>query len=201
MKKFLLSLPIERPERTKKALKHLAEMEMDNVQVIQGLDANFSGLVTTHPYEVDNPGSGFNMGAKPVGIFLAHYMAWTVAKSMDIPEVLIMEDDVQLHQDWKERMRFNLEHAPKDWDVIFFGSCDTNGHLKKRVSFDLWEVFYPQCLHCYAVRQKALGYMLATQRKVYGPMDCTLIFHTWPALRVYTLLPRLAVQFDTIITP
>lgn len=200
MKKFLLSLPIERPKRTEKALAHIKEREMDDVQVIQGLDANVSGIVTKHPYEVDAPGSGFNMGAKPVGIFLAHYMAWTVAKTMRLPEVLIMEDDVNLHEDWKERMQFNMEHAPSDWDIIFFGSCDTKNHMKKRVSFDLWEVIYPQCLHCYAVRNKALGYMIATQRKVYGPMDCTLIFHTFPALRVYTLLPRLADQFDTEIS-
>jgi len=200
MKKFLLSLPIERPQRTRKALEHLRDMGVDDVRIIQGLDADVSGLVTKHPYEVDNPGSGFNMGGKPVGIFLAHYMAWTVIKAMNLPMALIMEDDVKFQDDWKDRMRYGLEDAPKDWDVIFFGSCDTGGHRSRFIEGNIHEVWYPQCLHCYAVRDKAIGYMIATQRKIYGPMDCTLIFHTWPALKVYTLLPRLADQFDTVIS-
>lgn len=200
MKKFCISLPIERPERTAAAKRHFAEIGLDGVQFIHGFASEVSGLITGHPYEVDNPGSGFNMGPKPVSIFLGHYVTWQVCSFLDEDLFMIMEDDVQFLKGWAKRLRRALHNVPNDFDVLFLGSCDAGNKERRWIAEEIFEIKYPQCLHCYLVRKKALGYMLATQRKVYGPMDCTLIFHTWPALKVYTLFPRLAAQFNTEIS-
>lgn len=198
---LLCTLPIERPEATKAALEHLKSRGINDPIQIMGLDFKVSGLETIHPYEVDDPGSGFNMGPKPVGIFLAHYMAWQVAKHLPSDTSLIMENDVKLDEDWQSRVRRAMSDLPDDWDVFYVGSCDTQGHNKRHITGEVYEVWYPQCMHAYIVRRKALGYMMATQRRVYGPVDCTLCFHTWPALKVYTLLPRAADQFNNEISP
>jgi hypothetical protein len=43
--------------------------------------------------------------------------------------------------------------------------------------------------------------MIETQRDFYGPADILLVFHTFEYLRVYAVLPRIAIQVDTEIPP
>ncbi len=201
MNTFCISLPLEKPERNAACRLHFDDMGMEEPIWIQGFHADTAGLTTKHNYEVDAPGSGFNMGPVPTCIFLGHYSAWQVAFHLGEEVNLIMEDDVLLHMDWRERMSQALADVPDDFDILFLGSCDTQGKKATPIKGEIFEVKYPQCLHCYVVRHKALGYMMATQRRIYGPIDCTLIFHTYPALKVYTLLPRLADQHKTVISP
>jgi GR25 family glycosyltransferase involved in LPS biosynthesis len=172
---------------------------MPEPDIVQGFHAEVSGLQTKWNYDVDHPGTNFNIGGKVVGIFLANYVAWMIASFLPDDSFLFMEDDIRLRPDWKARMDQAMKDVPDDWDLIYFGHCNTKFQDKERVKGEIWEVKYPQCTHCYAVRKKALGFLLATQRKVYGPIDCTMVLHSLPALRVYTLLPRLADQADTII--
>lgn len=200
MRNLLISLPLENPTRTKECLDHLKTAGMPEPQIVQGFHAGVSGLVTIHTYDVDNPGTNFNIGGKIVGIFLANYVAWMICSFLDDDSFLIMEDDIRLRPDWKQRMEQALKDVPDDWDVIYFGHCNTKFQPKTHIKGELYEVKYPQCTHCYAVRKKALGFLLATQRKVYGPIDCTMVLHSLPALRVYTLLPRLADQANTVIS-
>lgn len=200
MTKFCLSLPLERPARTQAAKRHFEEVGLDGVNFISALSADVSGLVTRHPYEVDRKGSGFNMGSKPVGIWLAHFITWQVCNFLDDDKFLIMEDDVKFLPGAMPRIAKALADVPADFDVLFLGSCDAANKPRRKIAGDVYEIKYPQCLHCYVVRKKAIGFMLATQRKVYGPMDCTLIFHTWPSLLVYTVFPRIAEQFNTEIS-
>lgn len=169
-----------------------------------GVHAEPVGIRTIHPYEVDAPGSGFNMGAGPTGCWLAHRMAWAAAILMEDEETFFfIEDDAIFPVDWKSRLDEAIADAPKSWDMIFAGSCCTADKPKTRVRGNLWHVRYPVCLHGYLVRRKALLPLIETTDKArcYAPIDISLVFHTLPELEVFTILPRLLEQYATELAP
>lgn len=199
-KSFVITLP-ETPERTDAAKRHFAEVGMDAV-VFNGIHAAGFGLQTQFPYEVDAPGSGFNIGQKYVGVWLSHYMLWSALNLMDGSHFHIMEVDAKLASDWRPRFESALQSVPGDFDLLFTGSCCCAGHDISRVAGDVFRFNRPtgpQCLHSYIVAKKALPVMLETQRKLYAPIDCSLVFHTFSKLKVYVVLPRIVSQFNTEI--
>lgn len=200
MKTLCLTLP-ETPDRQERARQHFADRGVTDVHFIMGIHAEKAGLKATHPYEVDAPGSGYLMGPKPTGIFLGHYIAWSICAALPDEHFMIFEDDVILPEDWQAKSVEALADTPENWDVLFFGSCCTEGHPKKHVAGNVWETKHAQCLHAYAVSRRAVARMIETQRDFYGPADILLIYHTFESLRVYAVLPRIAIQVDTEIPP
>lgn len=197
--KYCITLP-EKSQRGTSAQDHFAAIGLSGVQFVSGVSGEISGLRTLFPYEVDNPGSGFNIGPHCVGIWLSHYCMWFAGSLMEHEHILIMEDDVRFHSDWNHRINQALQDVPADFDWLFLGSCCAKscGH-KHRVSGEIWDIRYPMCLHAYIVAKKALVHILSTARKCYAPIDIHLTFHSFDKLKVYTLLPRVADQFNTDI--
>jgi len=200
VKTMCLTLP-EWPERTARTAAHLAERGLEDVTWVWGINAAVAGLTTSHCYEVDHPGSGFKIGPKLTGVFLGHYLLWSVCHALPDSHFLLLEDDVILPVDFRERMVQALQDVPPDFDFLFLGSCCCKGHPTTHIKGDVYDVRYPQCNHAMVVAKKALPVLLATQRKCYGPVDCVLIFHTFPQCKVYTVLPRMAEQINTEIPP
>jgi GR25 family glycosyltransferase involved in LPS biosynthesis len=197
--------------REEKARAHFAERGVPGVRFFPGFDAAALGLRTLNPYEVDAPGSGFNMGPKPTGIWLGHRAIWSACLVMD-PEgqdaendtFLILEDDALFEEGWQQRFAVALAHMPFDWNVIFLGSCCTVGKPTTHIAGEVYEVRWPMCLQAYLVRRRALKEIIASQDRatLYGPVDITLTFHTFPSLPgVYTILPTLVRQHDMILPP
>lgn len=168
-------------------------------EAFNGIHGVTSGLRTIFPYEVDAPGSGWNIGVKPVATWMSFYMLWAAMNLLDSPYFLQLEWDCKLKPDWKSRTEAALKSVPADFDMLFLGSCCAEDKLRTCVGGDVWEVKYPMCGHCTIIAKKAIPVMLRTQRKVYAPLDISLAVHTLPLLKVYTVLPRIADQWDTDI--
>jgi GR25 family glycosyltransferase involved in LPS biosynthesis len=128
-------------------------------------------------------------------------MLWAACLLLDDDAFLVLEDDAQLAPDWAGAFAQALRDVPPDWDGLYLGSCCTGGYPRRHVRGRVYEVRYPLCTHAYAVRRKALGALIETQDAAtcYGPIDITLRLHSWPRLRCYTILPRLANQHNTVI--
>ncbi len=88
MRAVCLGLGRAEPRR----LAHFAERGVQ-ADLFRGLDAQALGLRTVNPYEVDAPGSGFNMGPKPTGIWIGHRMLWAALQLLPDDEVLVLEED------------------------------------------------------------------------------------------------------------
>jgi GR25 family glycosyltransferase involved in LPS biosynthesis len=185
---------------------HFAERGVD-ASFFYGLHAEKLGLRTIHPYEVDAPGSGWNMGPGPTGCWLSHRALWAALLLLpsDPPSThtpndifFVLEDDARFAPDWRQRLDAALIVAPADWDLIWVGSCCTQDKPKTHVAGDLYEVKWPLCTHGYLVRRKALPVLIETQdeARCYAPIDISLTFHSMPKLRTFTILPRLLDQFD-----
>ncbi len=197
MRTICLTLP-ETPERTDKALAHFKEAGVENVELFYGINAEVAGLSTTHTYEIDNPGTNFRMGTKPTGIWLSHYMLLNALTLCVDEHVLILEVDAKFLPDWKERFERAMADVPKDFDMLYLGSCCTQGQPMEKVGRELF-VTRPQCNHAYVVAKKCLPFIVKTLRKCWAPVDIHLLFDCQPHLKVYTLLPRCVEQFDTEI--
>lgn len=197
--KLCITLP-ESPERAVSAAAHFTEAGVDGVRFVPGINGPVSGLGTAFPYEVDNPGSGFNIGQKYVGVWLSHYMLWQAVTLMNHPHVMILEDDAKFHPGWKDRVDKAIIAAPHDFDWLFVGSCCTVGHPTRHISGEVFEVKYPMCFQAYILSKKGAEYLVKTQRKVYAPIDISTIFHSFPAMKVYTMIPRAVSQFNTVIS-
>lgn len=200
LRSFCLCLP-ESPERTEKAKAHFREQLVYDVTFFEAIHAEKFGLRTLFPYEVDNPGSGFNMGAKPTGIWLGHYMLWGALNLLPEDLFMVLEIDAKFESGWHSRISQALSDVPRDFDMLYPGSCCCGGRQKTHVKGEVYEVKYPMCTHCYIVAKKALPVLLRTQRKCYAPIDISMNFHSHPEMKVYTVLPRIVDQFETNIQP
>ena len=196
MRTFVLGLH-ERPAELARCLAHLKERGIEGAEVVYGINAEVAGLSTSHTYDVDHPGTGFRIGTKLTGVYIGHYMLWTVCNALPDSHFLLLEYDVQLAENFRERMVQAIRDTPEDFDFLFLGSCCTKGHPTTHIKGEVFDVRYPQCNHAMLVAKKCLPYVLATQRKCYAPVDCGLIFHSFPALKVFTVKPSMASQLGT----
>lgn len=191
---FVVTLQ-EMPEKEQFIQAHFKERGIE-AEPFNGISAAASGLRTVFPYEVDAPGSGWNIGGKPVATWLSFYMLWSALQFMDSPYFWTLEWDCRFPEDWRPRVEQALADTPKDFDILMIGSCCAEAGQKTHVMGNVWDVRYPQCGHSTILAKKAIPVLLKTQRKVYAPLDISVAFHSMPHLKVYTVLPRICDQFE-----
>ena len=184
-----------------RAREHFKNVGLDDVLFFHGINARTSGLATINNYEVDNPGSGFNIGPHGVGIWTAFRSLWSAMLLFPDEHFFILEHDAVLHDGWRQRMDKAMRDIPKDFDYFFFGSCCAMDKPRTHISGDVWEVKYPFCNHACVIARKALHTMLKTCEKCWAPVDLQLVREAFPHLKVYTLLPSGASQFNTDLKP
>ena len=200
MRAFCLSLP-ETPDMIARARAHFNERGIPGVEFIWGVNGKLCGLTTSNEYNVDHPAEHFRIGTKLVGVYLGWYLTWSVCNALPDSHFLLFEQDVVLHPDFKQRMEQALRDVPADFDWLALGHCCTANKPKTHIAGEVYDLRYPMCNQATIVAKKALPHILATQRRLYGPQDCTLIFDTFAKLKVYTVLPRMADQLDTVLSP
>ncbi len=193
MKALVITLP-ERPERTEAAKQRLAGLD---IHFVLGLDGIGTGLQVTHTYELDNPGTGYTIGPVTMGIFLSHYIAWAVRDSIPDEYVLILEDDAVIRDNFSAELEDVLRRVPKDFDVLFLGSCCTEGAPRTQIDGNIYDLRYPQCLHAYVLSKNAAQVLLRNCRDVNGPVDCVLAANKFYGLKVLTVVPRIVDQHAT----
>jgi hypothetical protein len=195
---FVVVVP-ELPKRTEFIQNHFREVGIE-AEEFHGISSETSGLVTTHTYEFDNPGSGYRIGRKPTACWMSFYMLWAALNLLPDDYFLTLEWDAKFQPDWKEIAAQALKDAPRDFDMLYLGSCCCKGKPTKHIAGRVFHVRYPMCGHATIIAKKALPVLLRTQRKIYAPIDISLAFHSLPLLKVYTVLPRIAEQFHTVIS-
>jgi hypothetical protein len=188
----------ELPEKWQFISKHFKEMGFD-CEPFNGISANESGLVTEHTYDVDNPGTNYRIGRKPVATWLSFYMLWSAMQYMNEHYFGQLEWDCHLVPNWRPRLEQALKDVPPDFDILMAGNCCCKGKPMKHIKGEVYEMKGANCGHFSIIAKKALPTLLSTQRKVYAPLDLSLCYHSFPRLKVYVILPRIADQFDTAI--
>jgi GR25 family glycosyltransferase involved in LPS biosynthesis len=186
----------EMPERTEFIQNHFKSFGVE-AENFSGINGSIAGVRTEHTYEVDNPGSGWRIGHKEVATWLSFYMMWSAMIYMPEPYFWSLEWDCRFQTNWKARLESAILNTPKDFDMLFVGSCCCGAARRSHVMGEVWDVRYPVCGHSTIIAKKALPVLLETQRKIYAPLDLSLMYHSLPLLKVYTVLPRICDQFNT----
>lgn len=185
---------------TDRARAHFGEMGVD-ATYFYGINAPKLGVDTKNPYERDAPGSGYLMGPKPTGCWLSHRALWAALLLLPDAHFFVVEDDARFPPDWRARMEVSMAALPSDWDMLYVGSCCTQGQARQHVGADVFAQIAPQCTHGYMVARKALETLISTQDAVtcYAPIDISLLLHSHDKLKVYTVLPRILEQHDMVL--
>ncbi len=200
MRAICICLP-ENEEANKIAEAHFKDSGVDSLEFMWGLNSTISGLDTCHPYEIDNPKSGFRMGPKPTGIWLAHWTCWQIAMRYPDEHILILETDAKFLSGWKEKLNAALKIVPTNYDFLHIGHCCLEGHPRTHIGGDVYETKHAQCSHAYIVRRAVLPFMLKTLRKIWAPIDIQMQLECFPHLHTYAIVPRIVEQLNTVIQP
>lgn len=151
--------------------------------------------------EVSPNDPDWKTGGKSLGSYLSHYMLWSALLVSSEESAFILEDDAEFDPDWQPRLESAMQVLPADWDLVFAGHCCAEGRPVKPVGNNLWEIQWPLCLHAYFVRRKALPVLLEQTQHIKHALDVQLFYGPLKDLRVYTILPRLAGQRNTVLPP
>jgi hypothetical protein len=111
-----------------------------------------------------------------------------------------MEDDVRFKPNWYKTMISVNANLPKDWDILFIGSCcATYNTQPKNVSTGLYQVNHCLCTHAYAVRAKVIPFLLTAMEEIQSKIDVSLCLKVMPYVKAYAILPRIAHQSNTFL--
>jgi len=180
------------PDRTQRLSAHLAENRIQ-WRPFFGFDAERWGLTTVHKYTLDdNPRT---VEPKHVGLHLSHYTLWQELYWSQEESMTILEDDAQFLPGWEAQYDSAIHNLPPEWDMLFIGSGNTSGKPSMQWQGNVYDVRHPQTTHADLVRKSALQTLLATQQRAWAPIDISLEQLSFRRLRVYTVLPRIAIQF------
>lgn len=182
---------------------HFAERGLD-VQWYYGIHAariKINAVVASAVMLPTDPDQTRSIGMMATGCWLSHRALWAALLLLPDDSFLIIEDDARFEPNWRERFNAALHDVPDDWDMLFIGSCCTAQQPRRLVKGEIYEGARPQCTHAYCVRRKALLPLceLADDVGVCVPVDAMLVFHATSRLRIYTVLPRIADQYATIL--
>jgi glycosyl transferase family 25 len=175
--KFCINLQ-RRPDRWDRMLHQFRLHDIQNVIRHGAVDGR--GLT---------PRAEWKHSAGAYGCLLSHLGIVRKAQETGLPAVLILEDDVIFHDDFRERFEEYAKQVPDDWDAIFLGGI----HLEDPVPVSpgvakLTDAF---STYAYGLRNNAYAAFLSDAETQRRPVD-----HTTRAMqrdfRFYCFTPHLA---------
>jgi hypothetical protein len=167
---------------------------------ITGIHAENFGIEASRPYQRDVPDTDWRLEPRTVGGYLSGYMLLNVAWSHpEWKHIMMVEEDCRFIDGWRDKLEQALKDVPEDFDMLYVGSCCTEGRETQKIAGDVYEVKWPLCGHCIIIARKALPILLNGLRNSCIPFDIHLFDEVHPKLKVYTILPRLAFQENTYL--
>ncbi len=161
-----------------------------------GIDNQITRLQAIDTFDHDRTGD--RIGSKHVAATLTHYLCWKVLSYLPEDSFWVLEFDVRLSLDWKEQYERAMSVLPDDWQILFLGSCCCTGRETRHVAENVYEVKWPLCGHALQIRQSALPILLEEHQRISMPLDIAMFNGSLRKLRVYTILPSLITQHNTL---
>jgi GR25 family glycosyltransferase involved in LPS biosynthesis len=140
--------------------------------------------------------SGLNSGQ--VGAIYSHMGVIQKAKESNLDNVLILEDDVEFHDNVNQMFFDYIENVPSDWDIIFFGGNHSENNIWMTeplipVTEHVYKIIRSYANHCYAVKNTVYDKLIEALSGKDKPND-VLISDIQKELNCYIFRPHLAWQ-------
>lgn len=179
--------------------KHLKSHGID-FHLFDAIHATKMGLETKLSYLDDHPnwkpenGPTYRISQNILGCSISHYTIWRIMEYLDDDYFLVVEDDVELCDGFKEKLISIIERLPSDWQFVFVGHCCLDPNIFMVCDGVAQTSTPPMCTHAYLVRKTAVKHLIATNELMYAPIDIQLKKRTLPTISHYSLVPPLATQ-------
>jgi GR25 family glycosyltransferase involved in LPS biosynthesis len=186
-------------ERRQKVSNHLRDHGIE-FHLFDAIHASKMGLKTKLAYLDDKPnwqpedGPPYRISQPILGCSLSHYIIWRIAQYLPDDYFLIVEDDVQLCDGFKEKLMTTIQRLPEDWQFVFVGHCCLRNDYTVVRENIVYSSFAPLCTHAYLVKKSALAHIIETNERMYAPIDIQLQKRSLTTLAHYSLVPPLATQ-------
>lgn len=133
-----------------------------------------------------------------VGCGRSHRLIIESAKNDNLDNILILEDDVQFHDDLNIMFSEFIQEVPDDWDILFLGGNHSLNNIWQRepvtkISEHVYKLVFCYATHAYAVRKKAYDKIIECLLPENDRGD-VLFSHAQVQLNTYILRPHLAWQ-------
>lgn len=196
---FCLTLK-DTPLRRKYAEEHFKKHNLD-VEFFEGINGATFGLRTTIPYKDDNPsGPDYFIKQGRIGCLLSHLMLWKTLLHNSYDEILILEDDVQLPDNFVEKLLELKSKLPDDWQYVFAGHCclvPPEYQTKIAEGIVVTEV-PPMCTHAYMIKKTSLPTLIDTNSQAWAAVDIQIQKKTLKQLKYYIFEPAIVDQISLL---
>lgn len=102
--------------------------------------------------------------------------------------IVIIEDDIEFHDDFNTMIRAYHKDIPKDWEMIMYGSYDY--HKPDIITKRVGRIKSSDCLHCYAIHSSIFEYYKSLLDEKKYQIDVVTQRHIQPRGTTYCLLPN-----------
>jgi len=183
-------------ERRKKIIEQFEKLNISDYYIMSALD----GSKINHTFSIKiTKGYSLNRQQRPAEFScgVSHIMAINYAKMMKWKEVLILEDDVVLCDDFLERYEILKKELPFDWELAYLGVLKFLPIATNKVSSHLYRSNFTVGGHSYLVRNIAYTKIIN-----YLSSFCTIIDDMLgqmieeKQLIAYTFVPFFTYQGD-----
>lgn len=126
-----------------------------------------------------------------LGCKLSHLSIIEHAKNNNLKSLVILEDDVEFHQNFNVELDECMSHLPETWNMIFMGA----NHIQHptRLNDRIYKLNYSYSAHCYAIHNSVYDLLIELLKSSSEPLDvvyATLQSH----INAYVFNPHLAWQ-------
>lgn len=167
---------------------HFADREVP-VTFVQGVEGRKWGLDTVKSYE-----AGKRIPPGHIGLCLSHWMLWNWMCVEEMPEAVIMEDDVELGASFKERFASVMSGKPDATDLVFLGHVGTEGRIFGTPFNDHARATMPFGTHCYWLNLKAARHLRDTCQEARHNIDQAMWHLSLQTMDFTIATPSLAGQ-------
>ena len=105
-----------------------------------------------------------------LGCLLAHNRIYIDAAKNDYKSILVLEDDVYLHNNFLNELDKTYEKIPKNWNILYFG-----GIQKKWTEIKSFNSFYAANntlgAFAYGIRDTGFNYLKKSSMNLIDPID------------------------------
>lgn len=196
---FCLTLK-DTPKRKEYAENHFKQNGLD-VEFFEGINGSTFGLRTIIPYRDDDPnGPDYFIKQGRIGCLLSHLMLWKTLLHNSYDEILILEDDIQLPNNFIEKFQELKNKLPNDWQYVFVGHCclAPSEHQIKIAEGIVVTDTPPMCTHAYMVKKTSLLTLIETNSQAWAAVDIQIQKKTLKQLKYYIFEPAIVEQVSLL---
>lgn len=130
-----------------------------------------------------------------VGCCLSHREIYKIIEKSSWNNVLILEDDVEFHENIESLFEEYYKQVPEDWNLLYFGG-NHNRQKYKMINQNIHRLSKTYTTHCYMVKKNAIPVILRqlSEERIYNhEVDVHLSF-VQNIIPCYGFIPHLAWQ-------